>query len=74
MVDAVTLQDIEAARQRIRDLVRVTPMWPSRALSERLGVPLLLKCENLQRTGSFKPRGAANMIASLPRPVGVVTG
>jgi len=74
MGDLVTLADIEAARERIRDLVRVTPLWPSRALSERFGVPLLLKCENLQRTGSFKPRGAANMIASVPKPAGVVAG
>lgn len=74
MTDPVTLADIEAARERIRDRVRVTPLWPSRALSERFGVPLLLKCENLQRTGSFKPRGAVNMIASLPRPAGVVAG
>ena len=70
----VTYADIEAARERIREAVRVTPLWPTRALSERLGITLLLKCENLQRTGSFKPRGAVNMIASLPRPAGVVAG
>jgi threonine dehydratase len=68
------LAEIEAARERIRDIVRETPLWPSRALSERFGIPLLLKCENLQRTGSFKPRGAANMIASAPLPAGVVAG
>ncbi|MBX7110249.1 MAG: threonine ammonia-lyase [Dehalococcoidia bacterium] len=74
MTDLVTLQDIEAARGRIREQVRVTPLWPTQSLSERLGVPLSLKCENLQRTGSFKPRGALNMIAATPRPAGVVAG
>ncbi|MGE0134793.1 MAG: threonine ammonia-lyase [Dehalococcoidia bacterium] len=74
MAGLVTLHDIEAARERIRERVRATPVWPSRALSERLGIPLSLKCENLQRTGSFKPRGALNMIASAPRPAGVVAG
>ena len=69
----VTIADIEAAAARIRPLVRETPLWPSRVLSEALGADVWLKCENLQRTGSFKPRGAVNMLASLPElPRGVV--
>lgn len=45
--------------------MRRTPVIASRALSERSGHQVLLKCENLQRTGSFKPRGAYNRIANL---------
>ncbi|WP_233531522.1 threonine ammonia-lyase [Antrihabitans sp. YC2-6] len=45
--------------------MRETPMVAARALSERTGHDVLLKCENLQRTGSFKPRGAYNRIANL---------
>ncbi len=63
VADAVTLADVEAARERIASLVRRTPMWPTHSLSERFGGSLLLKCENLQRTGSFKLRGAANFLA-----------
>ncbi len=69
---AVTLSDVEAARGRIDRLVRVTPVWPSRDLSERAGVAVMLKCENLQRTGSFKARGAMNMLSTLRQPAGVV--
>jgi len=69
----VTIADIEAARRRIDGLVRVTPVWPSVELSERAGVSVLLKCENLQRTGSFKVRGAHNMLGSQdPAPTRVV--
>ncbi|MFC6014382.1 threonine ammonia-lyase [Nocardia lasii] len=46
-------------------MIRRTPVVGSRVLAERVGVPVLLKCENLQRTGSFKPRGAYNRIANL---------
>ena len=47
-----------AARKVLDDVVLQTPMLHSRALSEQLGGPVYLKCENLQRTGSFKARGA----------------
>ncbi|HJM74524.1 MAG TPA: pyridoxal-phosphate dependent enzyme [Dehalococcoidia bacterium] len=53
-------------------MLRTTPLCPSRVLSELVGVPVSLKCENLQRTGSFKPRGAINMLGSIERPDGVV--
>src|SRR5215469_3031832 len=50
--------DVAAARKVLDDVVLHTPMLHSRALSEQLGGPVYLKCENLQRTGSFKARGA----------------
>jgi len=50
--------DVAAARKILDDVVLHTPMLRSRALSEQLGGPVYLKCENLQRTGSFKARGA----------------
>ena len=52
------LDDLAAARKVLDDVVLQTPMLHSRALSEQLGGPVYLKCENLQRTGSFKARGA----------------
>jgi threonine dehydratase len=50
--------DVAAARKVLDDVVLHTPMLHSRALSEQVGGPVYLKCENLQRTGSFKARGA----------------
>jgi threonine dehydratase len=63
--DFVTLQDIEAARERIAAKIQRTPIVLSTALSERLGVPVHLKLEHRQTTGSFKLRGASNAVASL---------
>lgn len=71
----VTVADIVAARQLLEGVARVTPVSTSRALSERFGGPVLVKCENLQHTGSFKIRGAYNRIARLSpqeRALGVV--
>jgi len=71
-----TLADIEAARERIGALARVTPVYSSETLSRRCGRPVVFKAENLQRTGSFKIRGAVNKIATLTdeeRAAGVVT-
>ncbi|MXW36277.1 MAG: threonine ammonia-lyase [Chloroflexi bacterium] len=67
-IDAVTIEDVHAARARIAGAARVTPMWPSVSLSDLAGVPVLLKCEHLQRGGSFKFRGASNMLGSLAEP------
>lgn len=61
----VTLADVEAARALTRDVVRYTPMEGSRPLSERCGGEVSLKCENLQRAGSFKIRGAYTRMARL---------
>lgn len=64
-MELITLDRIEQAAQRLHSVVRQTPVLPSRVLSEQIGAPVWLKCENLQRTGSFKPRGAYNRIANL---------
>jgi threonine dehydratase len=72
---APTLADIEAARKRIADYVRMTPVYVSDSLSREAGREVELKAENLQRTGSFKIRGAVNSLASLSpreRAAGVV--
>jgi threonine dehydratase len=61
----VQADDIVAARELLRDVISPTPVLRSRALSELVGGPVFLKCENLQRTGSFKVRGAYNRIARL---------
>lgn len=58
---------IESAARLLAPVIRRTPLLPSRVLSERTGAEVWLKCENLQRTGSFKPRGAYNRIANLPQ-------
>jgi threonine dehydratase len=57
--------DVAAARKLIRDVISETPVLHSRVLSEAVGGPVYLKCENLQRTGSFKARGAYFRIARL---------
>jgi threonine dehydratase len=61
----VRIADIEAARDVLRDVARLTPVEGSRWLTERIGGPVYLKCENLQRTGSFKIRGAYVRISRL---------
>ena len=61
----VTLADIEAAREVLAGVAIRTPMEDSRWLSSVVGGPSLLKCENLQRTGSFKARGAYLRISRL---------
>ncbi|RUX08310.1 MAG: hydroxyectoine utilization dehydratase EutB [Mesorhizobium sp.] len=61
----VTLGDIRAARERIAGKVERTSIVLSASLSERLGVPVHLKLEHRQTTGSFKLRGASNAVASL---------
>ncbi len=57
--------DVAAARDALQGVIALTPMLHSRMLSDRLGGPVYLKCENLQRTGSFKPRGAYLRISRL---------
>lgn len=61
----VTLQDVLAARERIRGIVAVTPCPLSPPFSELCGAQIHFKLENLHRTGSFKERGAANKFALL---------
>ncbi len=64
-VPTVTLDDIRAARETIGELIRPTPLEFSRAVSEKVGTDVYLKCENLQRAGSFKIRGAYTRLARL---------
>src|SRR4051794_34358427 len=71
----VPLDDIEAARRLLTPVVRRTPVESSEHLSVLAGRPILLKAEHLQRTGSFKIRGAYHRIARLDpaqRDAGVV--
>jgi len=56
---------VQAAAERIRGSVHRTPLLASRSISERIGVEVRLKCENLQRAGSFKIRGATNALLQL---------
>jgi len=73
MLDLAAIRD---ARERVANRIHKTPTLSSRLLGERAGVRLFLKCENLQKTGSFKVRGALNKLASLSdaeRARGVVT-
>lgn len=61
----VTLDDVLAAREVIADVISPTPMEFSQALSDRTGLAVHLKCENLQRAGSFKIRGAYTRMSRL---------
>ena len=64
-MDLVTCADVEVANQLLEGVVRRTPLVRSRALTERFGQPVHLKCENLQRAGSFKIRGAYTRMSRL---------
>ncbi|MFM9372130.1 threonine ammonia-lyase [Streptomyces sp. Da 82-17] len=71
----VTLDDVRGAQKMLNGIARVTAMEGSRHLSQLVGSPVHFKCENLQRTGSFKLRGAYVRIAGLiaeERAAGVV--
>src|SRR5581483_9624693 len=61
----VTYADVQAARERIAGRAYRTPVVRSRNLSALLGVDLYLKLEPMQKTGSFKVRGALNRVAAL---------
>ncbi|MFJ9813751.1 threonine ammonia-lyase [Streptomyces sp. NPDC101151] len=72
---SVTLDDVRGAQKMLSGVARVTAMESSRHLSQMVGAPVHLKCENLQRTGSFKLRGAYVRISGLlpeERAAGVV--
>jgi threonine dehydratase len=62
---AVTADDVQRARRAIVDVAKLTPVLPSLTLTQRLGAEVALKAESLQRTGSFKIRGALNKLAAL---------
>ena len=61
----ITLDSIQRATERIRESVRLSPLVHSETLSQLTGNAIYLKLENLQRTGSFKERGALNKILTL---------
>jgi threonine dehydratase len=65
MPELLTLADIESARELLRGVIRKTPLEPCRPLTAKLGGPAWLKCENLQRAGSYKVRGAYVRISRL---------
>ncbi|HEV7923606.1 MAG TPA: threonine/serine dehydratase [Thermoanaerobaculia bacterium] len=62
----MTRDDVQAAAARIEPYIHRTPLLASRSLSEIIGVEVRLKCENLQRAGSFKIRGAMNALLQIP--------
>ena len=71
----IQLSDIQTAAQRTRDIVRRTPVFTSRTFDALTGSRAFFKCENFQRGGAFKIRGAANFVLSIPTddlPRGVV--
>lgn len=61
----VTLEDVKKAQDTIKDIVKKTDILESTKLSSMTGANVYYKCENLQKTGSFKVRGACNKIANL---------
>lgn len=61
----LSLQDIQKAQETIKDIVKKTDILESAKLSSMTGANIYYKCENLQKTGSFKVRGACNKIANL---------
>lgn len=63
--EILTPEMIREAAERIRPLARRTPVMTSRSVDQRAGCSVFLKCENFQRSGAFKIRGAANLILSL---------
>lgn len=72
----LSIATVRAARERIAGHVHTTPVMTATRLGDRVGVRLLLKCENFQKTGSFKARGALNYLSQLSpadRKRGVVT-
>ena len=78
MADAglVSLEEVRDAAERIRGVVNRTPLVPDPDLSEETGGQVWLKCESLQKAGSFKARGASNFVGRLPDDVasrGVIT-
>ncbi len=62
----ITLADIRAAAERIRPITRRTPVLNSHTFDREAGVAAFFKCENMQKGGAFKIRGAANFIYSIP--------
>lgn len=62
----LTPDDVAAARERIRAMIRTTPVMTSRFIDQVAGASVFFKCEHLQWTGSFKVRGASHAVSLLP--------
>ncbi|RMH26867.1 MAG: pyridoxal-phosphate dependent enzyme [Planctomycetota bacterium] len=72
LLDAVTLDHVRAAADRIAGIAHRTPVVTSRTINGLTGANVLFKCENLQRVGAFKFRGAYNALSKLPKNTGGV--
>ena len=73
---AISAADVRSAAARILPLARRTPVFTSKGFDTEAGTRVFFKCENLQRGGAFKIRGASNLILSLPKEAlarGIVT-
>src|ERR1043166_6504026 len=71
----ITFDDIRAAAERIRPIAKKTPVMTSASFDAEAGVQAFFKCENFQKGGAFKIRGASNFVFSIPKdrlPKGVV--
>jgi len=66
MENIPSLEDIHHAHQRIKPFIHRTPVLSSEMINKKAGCSLFFKCENFQKVGAFKMRGAANAILSLP--------
>ncbi|MBG1265747.1 threo-3-hydroxy-L-aspartate ammonia-lyase [Nostoc sp. WHI] len=74
--NSVTITDVQAAQKRLSRIAHRTPVLTSRIVNDRTNSQVFFKCENFQRTGSFKFRGAYNALIQLPIPEkqrGVIT-
>src|SRR5512139_399360 len=60
-----TLADIQQAAERIKPYIHRTPVLTNESLNQRVGARVFLKCENMQKVGAFKFRGASNAVFSL---------
>jgi threonine dehydratase len=69
MSDDITLDDLRQARERLHGIANATPVMSSRTLNALAGREVVLKCENFQRGGAFKFRGAYNTISQIPADV-----
>ncbi|MHA1520330.1 MAG: pyridoxal-phosphate dependent enzyme [Promethearchaeota archaeon] len=72
----ITFQDVLQAHNRIKDSINITPVMQSRTLNSELGAEIYFKCENFQRVGAFKFRGAFNALSQLTpeqKALGVIT-
>lgn len=65
--DSVNITDVQAAAKRLVDIAHRTPVLSSRTVNERMNSQVFFKCENFQRTGSFKFRGAYNALSQLSK-------